>query len=132
MVRTNVLVITSDDEIIGRLSAEGDERISLRFARNAYEASAIIHDFRPDFAVIDVESISSGDTELLDSLAADPRVPGLKVTLVVPPGTTGRKHVWSKNDLVVNVLEKPFGSRRIAAVINNFPVDFLTPEDSNL
>ena len=127
---TNVLVITSDDELIGRLSAEEDKRISLRFARNAYEASAIIHDFRPDFAVIDVESIPGGDTELLDSLAADPRAPGLKVTLVVPPGASGRKHAWPKNDLVVNVLEKPFGSRRIAAVINNFPVDFLAPEDS--
>ena len=129
---TNVLVITSDDELIGRLSAEENESIRVRFAQNAYEASAIIHDFRPDFAVIDVESIPAGDTELLDSLAADSRVPGLKVTLVVPPGTTGRKRARPKNDLVVNVLEKPFGSRRIAAVINNFPVDFLTPEDSNL
>ena len=129
---TNVLVITSDDELIGRLSAEENKSIRLRFAKNAYEASAIIHDFRPDFAVIDVESIPAGVTELLTSLAADSRVPGLKVALVAPPGTTGRKRAWPKNDFVVKVLEKPFGSRRIAAVINNFPVDFLTPEDSDL
>ncbi len=128
---TNVLVITADEELIERLSAEQQEGITMRFAQNAYEASAIIHDFRPAFAVIDLESVPDGDTQLLDSLAADSRIPGLKITVVVPSGTTGWKRRRPKNDLTVNVLEKPLGSRRLAAVINSFPVDFLTPEESN-
>ncbi|MFH1919839.1 MAG: helix-turn-helix domain-containing protein [Planctomycetota bacterium] len=128
---TNVLVITSDDEFIRRLAGEEDASISLRFAANAYEASAIIHDFQPAFAVIDVEHIPAGDEGLLDSLAADARVPGLRVIVVVPAGTAGWKHGWRKHDLVVSVLEKPLGSRPITAVINSLPVDSLVPEDSN-
>ncbi len=129
---TNVLVITSDNDLIDRLAGEEDESVTLRFARNAYEASAIIQDFRPAFAVIDAECVPAEDGELLDSLAADPRVPGLKIILVVPPGRTGRKRRQPKNGLVVNVLEKPFGGRRIAAAINGLPVDLLTPEERTL
>ncbi|MHC4672932.1 MAG: MerR family transcriptional regulator [Planctomycetota bacterium] len=128
----NVLVITSDDELIKQLADEKNERIILRFARNAYQASAIIHDFRPALAVVDVESIPVRDTGILDSLASDSRVPGLRIAIVVPSRMTGRKRPRPKNDLVVGELEKPFGSRRIAAVIDSFPVDFLTPEDNNL
>jgi hypothetical protein len=129
---TNVLFITSDEDLIDRLSGEEDEKVTLRFARNAYEASAIIQDFRPAFAIIDAERIPAGDTELLDSLASDPRVPSLRIILVVPPGRTGRKHRRPKNELVVGVLEKPFGTRRIAAVISGSPADSLTLEGSNL
>lgn len=127
---TNVLFITTDDELVKRLSVERDESVSLCFARNAYEASAIIPDLRPAFVAIDTERIPAGDTELLDCLAADPRVPGLKIILVVPQGLSGDEQDRLKSDLVVNVLKKPFGTRRIAAVISSFPVDFLTPEDS--
>ena len=129
---TRVLVITSDDVLVDRLVGEQDENITLRFAKNAYEASAIIHDFRPAFAVIDVESVPNGGTELLDSIAADPRVPGLKITIVVPAGMADDKRRWPKNDRIATVLEEPLESRQIAAVIDNFPVDFLTPEDVNL
>ena len=129
---TNVLLITSDNDLIDQLAGEEDESISLCFAKNAYEASAIIPDFRPAFAAVDVEGTPAGDNELLDSLAADPRVPGLRIILVVPQGTTGRSDGRVGHDLVVSALVKPFTSRRIAAVINSFPVDFLTPEDSNL
>jgi len=123
---TNVLVITSDDKFIERLAGEENKSITLRFAKSAYEASAIIHDFWPDLAVIDLESIPRGDTELITSLATDSRVPGLKITVVLPPGISGHKHLRPRNDLVVSVLEKPFGTRRLAAVISNFPVDSMT------
>lgn len=129
---TNVLLITTDDDLIAQLSEERDESVALCFARNAYEASAIIHDFRPAFVAIDTERIVAGDTELLDCLTADPRVPALRVVLVVPRGMADRQRDRPNNDPVVDVLEKPFGIRRIAAVISSFPVDFLTLEDSNL
>ena len=128
---TNVLLITSDDELIERLATEGDESIALRLARNAYEASAIIHDFRPGFAVIDVEHLRAGRSELVDSLAGDPRVPGLRIILVAPPGTRGQRR-RQKDDLIVGVLEKPLGIRQIAAVINGFPVDSPTLESTQL
>ena len=113
----NVLVITSDDNLIDQLSGEEDQDVRLRFARNAYEASAMIHDFRPAFAVIDMEHDSAADTELLDCLASDPRMPGLRVVLVVPPETSGRKDRRPENELVVGILQKPFGAGRIAEAV---------------
>jgi len=126
----NVLVITSDDKLMDRLSTEQDESVALCFARNAYEASAIIHDFRPAFAVIDPGSVPDTDTELLGSLATDPRVPGLRIILVAASGRKGRRRPTPKSDLVVSVLEKPFGTSRIAAVINSLPVGSLSLEDA--
>lgn len=127
---TKVLVITSDDEFIDCLTDEEDESVTLCFARNAYEASAIIHDFRPAFATIDTRRMPAADSELLESLIADPRVPGVRIILAVPQGRKVPKRKWTESDLVVSVLEKPFGARRIAAVIKSFPVDSL--EENNL
>jgi len=111
----NVLVITSDDDLIEQLSGEQDENVTLRFARNAYEASAIIHDFRPAFAVIDTQYVSAGDSELLSCLTSDPRVPGLKIVLVVPSETSARKDRWPEHQMVVGVLHRPFRTGQIAA-----------------
>jgi hypothetical protein len=79
-----------------------------------------------------MERIPGGDTELLDSLAADPRVPGLKIILVTPSGARGRKRRHPKNDLVVGVLEKPFGNREMAEAIESFLADSLSIEGGNL
>jgi hypothetical protein len=125
----NILVITSDDELMDRLSDEPDERIALRVAPHGYEASAVIHDFRPSFAVIDGECIPPGHTELLGALAADPRVPGLRVIVAAPPGMAGRRRRWLRNDLVVSVLEKPFGCRQIAEVISRSLAALPAPEE---
>jgi len=121
----NVLVITSDDPLVDRLADDEDDSITLRIVRNAYAASAIISDFRPAFAVIDMESMPDQSAELLGSLAADSRVPGWRIIVAVPPPMKGRKHRWPRNDLVVGVIEKPFGRRRVAGVINSFLSDFL-------
>ena len=129
---TNVLVISDDDELVDRLTGEENREITLRFARNAYEASAIIGEFRPAFAVIVVECVPAGDAELIESLAADPRAPGLKIIIVAPSGMTPWRRRRPKQDSVVSVLEKPCGSRPIAAVIDSYQVDSLTPETSNL
>ena len=125
---TNVLVISCDDELVDRLAGEEDKSVTLRFARNPYEASAAICDFRPAFAAIDVESIPTGGEEFFDSLAADPRIPGLKIILVAP---AGRRRRLPKSDLVLGVLEKPFGTGRLAATINSYPMGPPTRE-SNL
>ncbi|NQT11808.1 MAG: excisionase family DNA-binding protein [Planctomycetes bacterium] len=126
---TNVLVLTSDEEFIGHLAGDRSEGITLRFAKNAYEASAVIHDFRPGFAVIDAEHVPAETSGLLDSLAGDARVPGVRILVAASTAMMTRKQRYPKNDLVVGVLEKPFGSRQIAAVIDSFLVDFLLPEE---
>jgi excisionase family DNA binding protein len=129
---TNILVITSDEAAISRLAEEANESIAMRFARTAYDASAIIHDFRPAFAVVDEELLEGAGSGLLDSLAGDRRVPGLRVILAVAPSKSGRRKARPRNSLIVSVLEKPFSSGEIAEVIDSFPVDSLPVEEAEL
>ncbi len=129
---TNVLVITSDQRVVERLAQEGNETIAMRFARNAYEASAIIQDFRPAFAVVDEGLPAATESGLVDSLAGDPRVPGLRIILAVPRSRPERNRDRLKNDRIVSVMEKPFTLRQIASVVDSFPVDSLSLEDSDL
>jgi excisionase family DNA binding protein len=126
---TNVMVITRDDELIDNLAGAQDERITLRFARNSYEASAMFHDFQPAFVAVDVEHVPARANRLIDSLAADPRVPGIGVILVVPPEMTGRKRRQLKHDLIIGVLEKPFDSNQLAALLNRVPALSLMPDN---
>jgi excisionase family DNA binding protein len=126
---TGVLVIASDTEATERLAGEQNDSIVVRFARNAYEASAIIQDFRPAFAVVDEGLLGNGESGLLDSLAGDSRVPGLRIILAVPPRRSGRSKRGTKHDMIVSVLEKPFTLRQIAEVISHFPVDRLPRDD---
>jgi DNA-binding NtrC family response regulator len=129
---TNVLVITSDEAVIERLAKEENGSVAVRFARNSYDASAIIQDFRPAFAVIDEELLATSETKLLDSLASDHRVPGLRMILAAAPGARGRRRGGEKNNLIVNVVEKPLSLREIVDVIDRFPVDSLPSADSRL
>ena len=126
-----VLVVTSDKGMTECLAREQNESIAVRFARNAYEASAVVQEFRPAFAVVDKGLLTTGQSDLLDWLAGDPRVPGLRIILAIPPGRAGRSRHRAKHNLIVGVVEKPFTLRQIAAVISRFPVDFLPPEEGD-
>jgi DNA-binding NtrC family response regulator len=126
---TGVLVITSDKGVTECLAQDESEGIAVQFARNAYDASAVIQDFRPAFAVVDEAILATGQGDLLEWLAGDPRVPGLKVVLAVSPGRAGRSRNKGKHNLVVSVVEKPFTLRQITSVIGRFPVDSLPREE---
>jgi excisionase family DNA binding protein len=120
---TNVLVITRDDHLIHGLSVQEHERVAMRFAHGGYEASAIIHDFRPAFVAIDVDLLFNGEAGLMDSLLSDARLPGLRVILVVPAGMVPTEYGKLQRDLVVGVLERPFSAADIAAIIASHDVD---------
>jgi len=119
---THVLVVTCDQELIGQLAEEDNEGITLRFARNTYEASAVISEFRPAFVVLD-QDLMAAHPELVEYLARDPRIPGAKIILGVSRGQAGPERGWSRLRSITGIIEKPFGHRRIAAVINDFPVE---------
>ena len=84
-LKINVLVVSQDEDLIRNLAGEESEDLSLRFVHNGYEASAVIHDFRPAFAVVDRDLIPDGGKELVECLTTDSRVPGLKDH----PGSSG-------------------------------------------
>ena len=126
-----VLVVTSDKGVIECLAKEPNENIAIRFARNAYEASAVVQEFRPAFAVVDEGLLATGQSDLLEWLAGDPRLPGLRMILAVPPGRAGRSRHKKKQHLIASIIEKPFTLRQISAVVGRFPVDSLPREDGN-
>jgi excisionase family DNA binding protein len=119
---TKVLVVTSDSDLVQRLKSHESEGMELRFARNAYEASAVVQAFLPGFAVVDQDAFPGGDYGLLENLANDPRLPGLKIIVAVQRGEDQRLGNLQDGHFVSRVIEKPFGSEEIAAVIDGFPV----------
>ncbi len=132
---TNVLIITPDEKHISRLSEEKNESLRLRFARNGYEASGIIHEFRPAFVIVDQEYPRSRETELIKNLATDPRLTGIRIIIALPHGTARRKKGWFSKEgqkdknLIDGMIEKPYGANRVVGVINSFPVEFSKPEN---
>jgi len=124
----NVLVVTSDLNLIERLNEHEYEGIALRFARNGYEASAVVHSFLPGFAIVDQDAFPSGDNGLLEGLANDPRLPGLKIIIAVRRGETQQLGISENAQHVSRVITKPFGSDQIAGVIESFPVTSIEAE----
>ena len=83
-LKIHVLVASKDDDLVRHLAEEEGDGLSLRVVHNGYEASAVIRDFRPAFAVVDQDLTPDGGKELVECLTTDSRVPGLKIILAVP------------------------------------------------
>jgi len=120
---TQVLFISSDEDLMGRIEWPAEDPMALRFARNGYEASSIIQSFKPEVAIIDLEDLPDHGMGLLDSIAADPRVSHIRVVLVVPPGMVSRIIQRPRHRLVVSILEKPEVCNRIAQVVKDSLLD---------
>ena len=120
---TQVLFISPDEELVDRIEWSEEDSVIMRFARNGYEASALIQDFRPEIAIIDMDGLPDQGFGLLDSIAADPRVPHIRVILVVPPDSIARIMQRPRHRLVVSMLEKPQLCERIEEVVKESMVD---------
>ena len=120
---TQVLFISSDEELVYRIEWSGDDSISIRFARNGYEASALIQEFRPEVLIIDLDGLPDQGFGLLDSIAADPRIPHIRVILVVPPEAMARVRQRPRHRLVVSMLEKPHVCEHIEEAVRGSLVE---------
>jgi excisionase family DNA binding protein len=120
---TNVLVVSSDENLLDSLGREAADDVVLRFARNAYEASAVVEGFLPAFAVVDLEIPTAREGTLLESLGTDPRLPGLKTVVATASGRQGKANRIEKSPFVVGRIEKPFDLSQIRSVIESFPVE---------
>ena len=127
---TQVLFISSDEELVNRIDLFGDESVTLRFARNGYEASALVQDFRPEVAIIDMEGLPDQGFGLLDSIAADARIPHIRVILVIPADSMGRLLQRPRHRLVVSMLEKPQVCERIEEVVRGSLVELASSAES--
>lgn len=82
-----VLVVTSDEALIARLTAQADsEDLALRFARGGYETSMLIETFHPTVAVLDSAIPEVQDGRLVNSMIQDERIPGVKVIIALRKG----------------------------------------------
>ena len=129
---TQVLFISADEELVNRVEWVGEDSVTLRFARNGYEASTLIQDFRPEIAIIDMEGLPDQGFGLLDSIAADGRIPHVRVILVIPPESMGRMLQRPRHRLVVSMLEKPQVCDRIEEVVKGSLVELTPNGDSQL
>ncbi len=121
----HVLVITSDRVLANVLSRDSEHGVTFQIAGNAYEASAAIESFQPGFVVLDRETAGLNEADLMDCLAKDTRIPGLKVILAVRQGTAEPRIPPFYRRMVVGVLRKPFGPGTVAEVIDSLPVEAL-------
>jgi excisionase family DNA binding protein len=120
-LKIHVLVVSQDEDLLESLAGEESGDLSLRFVHNGYEASAVIRDFRPAFAVVDRGLIPDGGKEIVECLTTDSRVPGLKIILAVPG--VGRRRRKGSEKGAVAVLVKPFGLDQVTAVVHRLPVE---------
>jgi tRNA 2-thiouridine synthesizing protein E len=116
------LVISTDENLIQRLSYHESPDLAIRFARSAYEASAVVQSFPPAFAVIDGESFPPDEGGLIDDLSSDPRLPGLKIIVAIP-GDTDRWPTHNNGHNAPHVIDRPFGLDQIRTVVENYPVE---------
>ncbi|MFH2204986.1 MAG: excisionase family DNA-binding protein [Elusimicrobiota bacterium] len=82
----NVLLITDNEDMIKRMQARTLDRMILRVASCEYDTSAMVHDFKPDFIIIDDSLIGGSPDGLCRHLIKDPRVHGAQIILAVPEG----------------------------------------------
>jgi len=122
-----VLFITADQSLESKIECFEEGTITLRFARNGYEASAMVEEFRPEILIIDLENLPDQGFGLLDSVAADPRLPHVRVILVVPVGAIERVLQRPRHRLVVSVLEKPQVCGHIADIVNGSLIPLPAP-----
>ena len=120
---TQVLFISSDEELVYRIEWSGDDSITMRFARNGYEASALVQEFRPEVLIIDLDGLPDQGFGLLDSIAADPRIPHIRVILVGPPEAMARFRQRPRHRLVVSILEKPHVCEHIEEAVRGSLVE---------
>jgi excisionase family DNA binding protein len=123
---TNVLVVTRDERLIQDLARRESGRITFRFARSAYDASAVVSVFRPAYAVVDENLLDNGEPGLLESLVSDPRSPGLRVLLGV---RRGMGHTRSTKVSLAGTIEEPFTPEEIAALVARCPVEMVEAGD---
>lgn len=88
--KINVLLVTENENLKRTIQANVSDRIVLKFVSCEYDTSAVVHDFRPDFVIVDDSLVTSKPDEICRHLIKDPRVGGAQI-LLAEPGDRKRK-----------------------------------------
>jgi excisionase family DNA binding protein len=121
----NVLVVTRDEPLIQNIAKKANGSAAVRYARNGYETSAIISVFRPAVVVVG-EAVAASEPDLIEALAADPRVPGVRILFGLRKGSST---VQPMRGAIAGVMERPFCCDEIVAWTGQFQVEAVTEEE---
>jgi len=115
---TRVLVVSTDVALTQRLASEKCSSLEVHFARNGYEACALVGTLRPAFVVVDTLVLEAGEHDLLDCLRQDRRVPGMKIVVAVPASDA-----QGTGPAGGAVFKKPISYNRLFELIQSYPVE---------
>ncbi len=124
---TNVLVITTDEDLIRALSQRRNEAIEFLFARRADDVPAITTVFRPAFVILDEAILENLGVEWLDSLATGAGTMGARVVLGVRKGQVRRRF---RHVSFFATVEEPFSADEIVAITSRLPIEMLPSEEA--
>lgn len=119
---TNALVVTRDESLIQGIAKRANGCVAFRYARSGYDASAIISVFRPALVIVDHGVLDGGEATLIEALASDPRVPGVRVLLATRKGSADSPPTISG---IAGTIDVPFGCEDVAQWMNRLPVEAL-------
>ncbi len=117
---TNVLLVTRDESLIQAIAKRANGCVAFRYARNGYDASAIISVFRPALVVVDKGILEGGEAALIEALAADARAPGVRILLAVRHG--GECSIPA-GSAIAGTIDVPFCCDDIARWMDRYPVE---------
>ena len=117
----NVLVVTDDAKLKGRLVADVDDKMVLKFTGCGYETASVIQDFRPDFIIIDESLPGSGSAEIRRHLIEDPRAHGSQIVLA----SASRNARRQLPDGVCALIRMPFTVADLMACLRSLNHSFI-------
>ncbi|MBI4720582.1 MAG: helix-turn-helix domain-containing protein [Chitinivibrionia bacterium] len=113
---TNVLVVSSDKKMAGSLKKEAKEHdFNLEITDCEYTCSALVNDFRPDFAVVDCSLGPRLSRDICRHLSQDPRIPLTRLILAANEGefpSKCDKEIFAR-------IQRPFSIRDLVACIED-------------
>jgi excisionase family DNA binding protein len=116
----NVLVISENTEMKNKIRDDVKGNLILKFTCCGYETSTIIHDFKPDYIIIDESMVNSNADELCKHIIEDPRAHGSQLVLAI-------SHQRSKGELPKGVcasISIPFTATEMEECFKNLQKNF--------
>lgn len=116
-LETEVLIVTRDEGLSHRIEKEAEaNRISIRFARSGYQASATVSTFRPALVIMDSDVPEVREGHLARALLADERLPGVRVYVACREG-----HEAEVKDLGLPTVPAPFNGELVGRLAEELP-----------
>jgi len=112
-----VLIFTGNDNLKDALTKDSKySRIRLQFTSCEYDCSLVVDSFHPEYVIVDCSIDPKECEELCKHLASDPRIPGIRIILAIPPGEECETELLGG----IAVIDQPFNMAELEKNIEEF------------